>query len=253
MARSPAPQFKPANRCIYCGDRNEPLSREHIIPYGLNGNFTLKNASCDNCANITKRFEEEYLRGPIWAVRSLLKFTSRRPAPETIPLNVGSTQVLIPPYDYPAVLILPALDTPGIMQNLQPGCEIRCNYWTRVFQVDAAKLRKYGVLEAWSTPTYLPNLARNLAKIAHAYAAAELGVDGFEPFLLDIILNGSEKPWFLVGGYLDIPPAAEKGSLHSVELLSYTVEDMPDLLVAEIRLFAEYGAPVFRVVVGSRR
>ncbi len=29
--------FSPADRCVYCGDPNPPLTREHIMPQGLGG------------------------------------------------------------------------------------------------------------------------------------------------------------------------------------------------------------------------
>jgi hypothetical protein len=69
--------YPPVGRCIYCGE-TEDLSREHIIPFGLNGNAVLPAASCAKCRNITASFERDVLRGSMCAVRVRLKFQSRK-------------------------------------------------------------------------------------------------------------------------------------------------------------------------------
>lgn len=56
--------------CIYCGDPEPPLTREHVLPRGLGGNeapdgfanaLVLQNASCQSCQKITQRIEEACL------------------------------------------------------------------------------------------------------------------------------------------------------------------------------------------------
>ena len=63
-------------RCIYCGSRRD-LTSEHIIPYGLGGEFILQEASCKKCATITSQFEGDELKGPLSAFRAANKFPSR--------------------------------------------------------------------------------------------------------------------------------------------------------------------------------
>jgi hypothetical protein len=49
-----------------------------------------------------------------------------------------------------------------------------------------------------------------LAKIAHSYAVAELGIDGFKPFLNKIILGANiHHLSHYVGGTRVIPPASK--------------------------------------------
>lgn len=50
-----------AGKCIYCRKSDIVLSEEHIIPYGLNGNQVLLNASCEDCSKITSAFEGDVL------------------------------------------------------------------------------------------------------------------------------------------------------------------------------------------------
>ena len=60
---SPAPlNAKKIGECIYCGTRDATLGTEHAVPYGLNGPWTLLNASCDMCAKITHRLERDTMR-----------------------------------------------------------------------------------------------------------------------------------------------------------------------------------------------
>src|SRR4051794_1798688 len=88
-------------RCIYCDTRSPPLTREHVVPYGLGGDsIILRKACCETCRVITSKCE----RNPIhnnWAeVRAALEFPSRKRelANESFSLHVeledGSKTVL---------------------------------------------------------------------------------------------------------------------------------------------------------------
>src|SRR4030042_1612129 len=65
-------------RCIYCGS-TENLSKEHIVPYGLNGEFLLLKASCQSCGKITSFFEKDVQRQQFLLARSVLKLPTRKP------------------------------------------------------------------------------------------------------------------------------------------------------------------------------
>jgi len=90
--------------------------------------------------------------------------------------------------------------------------------------------------------------ARMLAKIAHSFAVAEIGLDNFTPFLQKMIIEGIETPSYYVGGDFTVPPAERDGAMHWVRL-------QPDdnYLVATIRLFAPLGAPLYHIIVGTLR
>ena len=99
--------------CIYCGDTAPPLTREHAVPFGLNGEWTLLEASCDLCAKITKRFEGDTLRGLLPTIRVALAMKTRRPEkrPKTLTLVLekdgGRTTVELPPSEFPLYLPTP--------------------------------------------------------------------------------------------------------------------------------------------------
>ena len=52
----------------------------------------------------------------------------------------------------------------------------------------------------------LHTLARALAKIAHGFAVAQFGIDGFRPCLPKLILGEYWFAPFFVGGEMDDPP-----------------------------------------------
>lgn len=94
---------------------------------------------------------------------------------------------------------------------------------------------------------------RSLAKTAHAFAVAKLGIDGFEPFLGEIILNRSDELARFVG---DMPGVAslEGPSGHSFKItLGQTPPELGSaggLLVVFMQYWAELGCPPHLVVVG---
>ena len=93
--------------CIYCGERDAPLSTEHAVPYGLNGPWTLLRASCKACADITTGFERDVMRCLLPHVRNVLAMQTRRRDKRsgTLPLEVHRDGVketaLVPRNKYP--------------------------------------------------------------------------------------------------------------------------------------------------------
>lgn len=88
-----------------------------------------------------------------------------------------------------------------------------------------------------------------IAKIAHAYAAAELGPNiSCQLLLADAIRNepGAPPLGFLVGGEEEVlPPTTE---LHEVELIRRQT-NKHSLTLVRVRLFAKFGAPTYYAVV----
>src|SRR5271157_403593 len=64
MSHGPT-RVKSFGACIYCGATGVRLTDEHIVPLSLGGAHILEAASCDNCAKITTRFENDVARG-LW-------------------------------------------------------------------------------------------------------------------------------------------------------------------------------------------
>ena len=117
------------------------------------------------------------------------------------------------------------------------------DFWERVRRTRSQVFSNDG----GASPQYF---ARMLAKIAHAYAVAEIGADKFTPLLLDQIL-GTRAPRIghLFGSERFNKPATKE--LHELSWDKETLSDGRAFYVVKIRLFACYGAPTHRVVVGE--
>ncbi|WP_080744877.1 HNH endonuclease [Cupriavidus necator] len=76
-------RYLPPGRCIYC-DAPENLTREHIIPAGLGGNWVLPEASCRRCAAKTSAAELHVMRVMLGDFRATAGVgSSRRKKPMT--------------------------------------------------------------------------------------------------------------------------------------------------------------------------
>lgn len=161
MARSAQRRFDPVGRCIYCGISDRPLGREHIIPYGLDGDLILPRASCGDCSASTSRFERNCLRGFLQGPRHLLGVTSRRGTPSDSPL-LGADGTTPFPFDKaPIVLFMPVYDLPTVLGGPPPDQGRKGSVWVRPMRFDASALSGYGGLDrnATATPAQLSSNA----------------------------------------------------------------------------------------------
>jgi hypothetical protein len=88
-----------------------------------------------------------------------------------------------------------------------------------------------------------------MAKIAHAFAVAEVGLDGFTPALQPTILGEQENPFQFVGCLEQAEPPKQNW-LHDLSLLCWEDKGRR-YLVVKMRLLANLGAPEYHVVVGT--
>lgn len=261
------PRIRHIGHCIYCGRRDyadgatRKLGDEHVIPFGLNGDILLTDASCQACERITGHVETITLSHHLIGPRRLMGLQSRtRPAkqPKTLPVFAiepnGDRKVEIEVDDFPTALFMLPLATPPIL-SLVAGRPVeipRFPPFVHWFRYDGALLReKYGVAH-WATQRLdMRYFCRMLAKIGHAFAVFELGIDGFTPILTDIIRDpdrSARTAIGFVGGLHPAPPAAP--SLHQLSVGRAQIKDGQTFVVVRIRLFAQFGAPVYSVVVG---
>jgi hypothetical protein len=265
------PRIRHIGHCIYCGrsdyadGETRKLGDEHVIPFGLNGDILLTDASCQACERITGHVETITLGHHLIGPRRVMGLQSRtRPArqPKTLPIFAiepgggrgRGHKVQIEVDDFPTALFMLPLATPPIL-SLVAGRPVeipRHPPFVHWFRYDGALLReKYGVAH-WATQSLdMRYFCRMLAKIGHAFAVFELGVDGFTPMLTDIIRDpdrSSRAAIGFIGGLHPAPPAPR--SLHEMKVGRATIAGGPTFVVVRLRLFAQFGAPVYSVVVG---
>jgi hypothetical protein len=260
----PSP-YMPVRKCVYCGStrysEKEPtrkLGDEHIIPLGFRGVEILRGASCEKHELATSQIENHCVRYLLRFARPHLGLRGRRSkqVPDTGPFSRAPQQrdVKIPTnahpgymvdftYPYPNYLVggrssHPKEDTYVHVRPLVPDFEHRVHRLGGKIQI---KLGEEGSDEIF---------ARLLAKIAHVYAVAELGFDGFEPWLLPIILGEPSQfaTNYLVGTGIMEEPRSQL--LHEVGFSNDVA--VKDVAVVRIRLFANLQRPsrAHYVVVG---
>lgn len=255
-------EFPPVDRCIYCGGTAD-LTKEHVVPLGIAGHsMILERASCRACAKITGGIEGSVLEGSLGILRekfsSPTRHRSRRTGMSRRNLArlddngewVGAGTLEVPVDQLPAICIFPQLNAPRIFAPPEADGGWSGTFWlwqehVAVPSPIAPKTDGASIHIGKVNPQLF---ARFLAKIAHGYAVAYLGVDGFAPFLPEVILDESSDPFLYVGGYSE--PPANEAALHSVEH-GYAVLGGTKFVLVRIRLFASLGAPEYVVVAGT--
>lgn len=187
-------------KCIYCGTATGPLQDEHVVPYGLNGPWVLREASCPKCAAITSQFERNVLRGCLKEFRSALGFKTRRKKqqPKTFSLCVtrdGQKEVIeVTREEFPAPL--------GLLIYEPPACLSGRSYEKGVNVIGFAQiqtagpsiqsiLKQRGATELTVSQTWHGNeFERLLAKIAYGFSVSHVGLDNLaEVYILPAILG----------------------------------------------------------------
>lgn len=245
--------------CIYCGASNVRLTDEHVVPLSLGGRHVLSGASCDACADITKKFEQAVARGLWGDARIGYDAPSRRKRerPTHITLNdpSGHGKPLRVPYsEYPAQLFFYKMFPAGVLQGLPEDVDVSTRWEFAVVGDEPRReafLKKYpGRLTAKFK--HVPSdFARLLAKIGYGQVLTSLDPWDFDPVCIPYILGKKSNPSYLVGGQFHIDqPEKETG----YRLQTVCVGDVNRvLLIALIRLYANTHSPTYHSVVGEVR
>jgi len=250
-------QYPPVGFCIYCGS-TVGLTREHIVPFGLSGTAVLPKASCSTCTEITKRFEEDVLRGPMWSVRILRKLKSRRKhkeATDTYPITVikngQDEKIDLPIEEYPVLLHFPIFPPPGLLAPKGYTHGIRINGVATVsFGLDPDEVSKKLKSQGFKiTHNYKPvPFARMLAKISYGMAFAEGVLDQIkgQSTVLPSILGQKDDIGMWVGTMTE-PIKKHNGHLHRVLMHR---DEGKGLLIGEVHLFSDSQTPSYGVILG---
>lgn len=258
----------PVGQCIYClSEASDLLTDEHIIPYSLDGTLLLTEASCTACNKVTSAFELSVARKMMGAMRLRHKFPSRNRKKRlgTLPVKAvflnGDHELAVPIEDFAAYFPVLWFQPPGIMVDRDPSLNvsIRGEFWRFSSELTAKSIGAEAL--AYGGEFDFIAFARMLAKIGHAFAVAQLGVDGFAPTLLDIIHKRYKRlhdVWHFIGGE---PQTSEprshdiKTTLHELQLYHYS--DVADgIITCQVRLFSTLkgpegqGMPIYEIVVG---
>ena len=251
--------YAPVGRCIYCGSAQQ-LSEEHIIPYALDGHLVLPKASCRQCAAITKQFEQTCSRDMFGPLRIRLDLQTRRKKlrPKSLEITTfnakGKSETkTVPSHQFPKACVGLKLQPPGIILGQPPTDQIHNP--TIVMSSEDSEVKPY--IPENQHAVVLGMIDHNaffrlLAKIAHSFVVARIGVDGFKhripPLLIGKPGDSTDTFPYLVGGDTE-DPSPEK-SLHVLDERQVSIRGM-NFRVVTIRLFAFMGMPRYKIVVGE--
>lgn len=249
LSTSKISQYKPVNRCIYCGKAGVKLTNEHIVMYGLGGKSVLPNSSCLACGVVTSQIEQ-FVSRDMWGpfrILSSLPTRNRRISAELAyavqsPGSIYFRRRRVPIGRHPAWLHFPVLSEPEFFTGTSFAS---FQTWSRIY--NSQELQKWKGKRVYVGAVNLHIFCRFIEKIAHAFACAEIGLDNFQPLLQEAILGAHVNPSVFVGSYSHNLPA-EEDILHRqqmVEINSCGVKYQG----VRLRLFANFGAPEY-VVVG---
>ena len=251
--------YPPVGRCIYCG-ATENLSEEHIIPYALDGHLVLPDASCSKCAGITKKFEQICAREMFGPLRIRLKLNTRRKKqrPKHLPIVTfddqgNSKTVTVSSEKFPRVCLGLKLPLPGIMLGQKPTRVL--DNPTIVVSSEDSEVKPYMPKDKHGAifgVMHCNAFILLLAKIAHAFAVANFGMERFKHRLPPLIVGADDDSedtiLYLVGG--DTQDTQQEQSLHSLNHRLVQINGK-HFRVVIIHLFAFMGMPSYQVVVGE--
>lgn len=250
-------KYGPVNKCIYCGETEGVLTDEHVLAANLDGDVILVKASCKKCQKeINENIEQPSLQIMFRDIRYSRGIGRRniknRPKTTKLVVDDGTGQRTFKEVLYsqaPTFLLLPVFNTPGIARSVHPmdRSDHFLGWWSNYN--NPTKDDVY--LEAKISVTLLIRL---LAKIAHGAAVWTFGLDGFKPFLTNIILgiDTTDFTYFIGGDDIITPNTKEFGfDTDPFEIKIGVGKDERELVAVNIRIFANLGAPTYQVVVGK--
>lgn len=246
----------PVGYCIYCKASEVRLTTEHPIPNAWGGRLELPASSCETCQKIiNEEFEQECLRVLFGTLRQKegMRGTKKRLKPSTSAIIMdkdgNERRVFAPAKDLPGVILLPLFSGPFCPEGKSgiPPYDMKMWHASIPEEVDTF-LKKHGGVRIKTPELNVLKFSRFLAKVAHSMAVAACGTEAFEPFLPELILGRDDDITRVMGAFFE-PPSHPSRHFFNFGLIAGPLPD-ERLLMTDISLFANMGAPRYRVVVG---
>ncbi len=241
--------------CIYCGKKEDKLTNEHIIPFGLNGKWILEKASCSGCNKITTKFEREVLRNILYSARASYKSRSYHGSlPKHFSLigirNEKTVEIEVPVEQYGAVICLLEYPLPAYMDNRRYGNGIKVigSRLVRTNGRDLSELAKELGLDSiqFISTFRSQNFERFLAKVAYGFAIYQFGLDAIDTTYVLPTIRGEKDD---VGMWVGCCPSSVGNPDIFVEFSQNQNKD----LIVKLHLFGGLQLPTYVVVVGRMK
>jgi hypothetical protein len=158
-------------------------------------------------------------------------------------------ETVVGPMEFPFVFLAYKFELPGVVVGRDPNNDIKIEVLARI---DEKEFRKFAPDDKQGfriAPMDVDSYCRMLAKIAHAYAIAELGSYSFRPVLGDFIRGKPlTQAWHWIGSDTAVPPPEQ--CLHDIQWHVPTINGVNYVMVS-IRLFSFIGSPRYHIIVGE--
>ena len=261
--------FGAVGKCIYCGNADIGLSDEHIIPFGLSGEWVRRDASCKTCADITSAIEGRVLRHHLIGPRAAMGLKTRRPDKRPTQFEITRItyrdgkevyeKISLPAKGQLILLACPIFAPPRILtENYDeiPQKGISLIHWSCF--IGGKRLNDFVAEHAiqgfadfdFDVTTHSADFALMIGKIAYSYVVASLGIDCLrEDYFSPLLLGKTHDIGKFIGNAFTIEEAKDSQSIHRIVI----VQDKDNTLIARVRLFAKIGAPEYLAVVGKAK
>lgn len=198
-----------------------------------------------------------------WPFRTRLGTPSRSDPPETFRLrkmrvtnkNADGTISYekmgvdeLPSNEYPLSYVAYKFPPPAILVDRDPEADVNYEIFGKISKDEFRKHTPNNKDGFWVAPSNPNAFLRLLAKIAHAYATAELGQGIMRPILTDFIRGHSLRALEWIGADQIGPISSDV--LHEIGWEIVTVKNV-NYVVVDLRLFSFLGTPKYQIVVGE--
>ncbi len=258
-ALMPPKTWKSLGVCIYCLQETKGLTREHLIPEGLDGKWVLQGAVCEACKRIVNPPEALILRENLHTARVALdirgkhhkaKLARRGPRmPHKVALGRHGEDLVPGEYDYQPqpdeglpVLTFVRFPPPSRLHGKKDAeHSIRAEFSHLGNKLRPLPHPSVGTRE----PMRIVEFAYCLTKWAYSFAVAELGLECCDTAdIRDLLLNWRGDALRFAG---DAESRNGKGCPH-LHWMSWRKERA--LRIVTVRLFASTGIAPYEVVIG---
>jgi hypothetical protein len=247
-------------QCIYCNSSEPPLSDEHTVPYGFNGDSILQQASCRQCADITSAFETVVLSDTLFAARAAVGAETRhrkqreQQRPMYVVRNGEEQEIQAPWQDHWKIIPLPVFEPPAFLdgRDYKGGLEAHKMEiaWIGEGPQEIAKLHNAEdvIFKMRSGLRVAAAFAKLIAKIAYSSAVKEFGLSGIqEAFIVPAILGKRDD----LGMWVGCDRQRIMGTKY--HLWHTKLEIFRGIILARVKLFARSDGTEYVAVVGSIR
>lgn len=259
-------------KCIYCYEilTPEKLTDEHVIPYALAADTLIfEKSCCKTCQAEITRYEQTVLRQQLGAFRAQVDAPTRKPKDRVKSVDIhfvevdGNAQKMrdlgtksFPIDDAPMILNLWQFPPAKIFRVPNAHADRPWTYF-REAEIEAISNQVRKDTGAVHLAVGLGQINRMkyqrfLAKTAHAFVAAQIGPDAFEPFLTDFILNRTDNGDQFVGDIYGVHEFNTKPeNTLQISMGRLTEGPAEGLIAVYLQLYPSINSPEHNIIVGK--